>query len=758
MARLVLLLAGLAAAIGQIVLIREVIVLFNGNELSLGIALAAWLMWTAIGSGLTGWLFQKRAHVRSILAGVEILCGLSLPFTICALREARAFSQTVPGELLGPVPAALLCLLCLSVFCALSGSLFSLAARMMHQECTISPMQASSSAYLLETSGAALGGILTSILLLRVLECMQIAALVAFLGVAIGACLYIRRLRDQIAVLTIAVFSAFPLMTQVAPRLDVFTQQRLWPEFDLLASQDSPYGRLTVISANSMRSIYENGSILANVPDPAAAEESVHYALLEHLAPRNVLLIGNAMNGSISEILKHPSIERLDYVELDPMLITMYWRLFPREAAQSLSDPRVHIHEMDGRLYLQTAVSKFDVILVNVLDPANAQLNRVYTAEFFHTVREHLVSTGLLALQLHSSAETTGPELAAFLQCIDRTLRTVFPRVVVIPGESLHFFASANSAALTDDPQVLVTRLRDRDLQTLYVREYFIPFRMMPDRMAQMRELLKVRAGTPINRDFHPAAYFYSTVLWSGQFGQRYVHLLEKAGSIPFSWVLISTIALSIASAAILALSASPKTQTSATALWSVVANGYTLMTLQILLLLAFQSVFGYVYHELALLIGMFMAGIAIGSWLGIKRAAGTSPRFLLRAAALSQILLAASAPLLLGVAYLLAQNFQSGVTFSLARAVFPILGALFAIPGGYLFPIASGIYLNRAPETNLASLYALDLVGGCAGALVLAGCLIPLFGFWAVAWLAVSLSLAPAALAVFASFQRPAI
>ena len=43
-------------------------------------------------------------------------------------------------------------------------------------------------------------------------------------------------------------------------------------------------------------------------------------------------------------------------------------------------------------------------------------------------------------------------------------------------------------------------------------------------------------------------------------------------------------------------------------------------MALQIFLLLLFQSVYGYVYHQLAVLIAMFMAGIALGSWLGIRK------------------------------------------------------------------------------------------------------------------------------------------
>jgi spermidine synthase len=755
MARLIPLLAGFTTTVGQIVLIREIIVLFNGNELSLGIALAAWLMWTAAGSGLTGSLIRKRADVRSILCVTEILCGIGLPLTICALREARALSQTVPGELLGPLRMALLCLACLSGFCALSGGLFTLAAKMLRHHDSASQSLASSSAYLLETAGSALGGIAASILLLRFFNSMQISMLVGVLCIGIGASLFVMKDRSRIIVWLATVLSAVPILMYIAPRLEMLTEERLWPGFDLLASRDSVYGRLTVIGADGMRSVYDNGSILTNVPDPAAAEESVHYALLEHFAPRRVLLIGNGMNGSIAEILKHPTIERVDYVELDPMLITMYRRLFPYETAQAFSDQRVHVHEMDGRLYLQSANSSFDVILVNVPDPASAQLNRFYTTEFFRIAREHLAPDGLLALELRSSEESISPQLAAFLQCIGHTLDTVFPQAVAIPGESLHFFASAGPAPLTEDPQVLVARLRSRNLQTMYVREYFIPYRMMPDRIRQIHELLNSQTDTPINRDFHPAAYYFSNVLWSGQFGHGYALLLEQASRIRFSWVLISVVALSIVFGSVLAVATPAQTQMRAAALWCVTASGYTLMAIQIVLLLAFQSVFGYVYHELAILIGAFMGGVAAGSWLGIKHARGTSRRSLLRATAINQVLLVASTPALLGIVYWLSEDLHGTGAVAVVHAVFPVLAALCAMPGGYLFSVSSAIYLDdRTSNRNLAALYSLDLFGGCTGALVLAGFLIPLFGFWAVAWLAAAVSLAPAALAARCFFS----
>ncbi len=753
-AKAVLALVGFTAVVGQIVLMRELIVLFNGNELSLGIVLATWLMWTAVGSALTGQLARNVAEICNAIATVESLCGLSLPLTIWGLRATRALFHAVPGELLGPVPMALVSVACVSVFCGLSGCLFVLAAQWLRQTCAVSGQLATSYAYLLETSGSALGGILTSIVLLRFFSSFQIAAIIVLLNAWVALSLFFNMRRMWVAALAaIALLVAVPLVTYVAPHLEESSQQRLWTGFHVLGSRDTIYGRLTLVEAGGMRSMYDNGSILANVPDPAAAEESVHYALLEHSAPRRVLLIGGGVNGSITEALKHPTLERLDYVELDPALTTMFRKFFPTESAQAFSDPRVNLHHTDGRLYLKTSNDRFDVLIINVPDPQTAQLNRYYTAEFFRSARDHLAPGGLLALQLHSSEETIAPELAQFLRSIYHTLQGELPHVAVIPGDTIHMFAAVDSNVLTEDPQVLISRLQSRNLHTLYVREYFIPYRMTPDRMEQIEDLLRPIQKTPTNRDFQPIAYYFGAVLWSSQFKGSYARLLESAEQVPFSPVVTSVAVLSLLVVLLLAWLTKPTVRARAAAVWSVAATGYTLMTLQILLLLAFQSIYGYVYKEMAMLIGMFMAGTALGCRLGILRMRKGREELLL-AVAMNQLLLAVSAPLLLVAVSLLARSSTGGV-MSIAPVVFPGLALLCAMPGGYLFPLATKIYLRgHEASSGTGTLYALDLVGGCGGALLLAGFLIPLFGFRPVAWLAGVVSLAPALLAARAHFD----
>ncbi len=767
-------LIGFSAVIGQIVLMRELIVVFNGNEISLGIMLATWLFWTAAGSSLSSWFALGGNRARRVVAALECLLGISLLPTIWALRASRSFFQTVPGELIGPVPMLLTSLVCLSLFCFVTGALFVVATRMYAQECTVSARAATSSAYLLEAAGSGFGGILASIVLLRFLGSFQIAIVVALLNLCMAAILLFRMNRKQLGAVTMAAaMVAIVLLTSLlllyaAPVLDRSAQARLWRGFHRVGSRDSIYGNLAVIESGNetgnatgnIRSIYDNGVILANAPDENAAEEAVHYALLEHPAPRRVLMIGGGVNGSIAQALKHPTIERIDYVELDPALIDMARQFFPAQSAPIASDRRVHVHYADGRYFLKSTGDTFDVIILNVPDPQTAQLNRFYTAEFFRSARAHLAAGGLLALQLRSSEDYISPDLAEFLRCIQHTLQTVFPYVVAIPGETIHFFAATEPDVLTDNPQTLMARLQERNLKTQYVREYFIPFRMMPDRMEQVREQLRPLASTPVNRDFEPIAYYFDIVLWSTQFKLGYSRWFRAAAHIPFAGVLETVLVVSLLVAALLALVPAREKRARSSAAGCMAATGFTLMALQIFLLLAFQSVYGYVYQQLAILITMGMAGIAYGSWLGIRRIrSNDSPPY--RTMGTTQFLLALSGPALIFVVSLLSKISGMTATWLAAQFVFPALAALCGMLGGYQFPVATEIYLHDRDNMNdlggqsrLGALYAIDLLGGCVGALLLSSYLIPVFGFWKTAWLSAAVTLAPALLAARVSLE----
>jgi spermidine synthase len=763
--RAALALCGFTAVVGQIVLMRELIQVFNGNEIALGILLATWLLWTAVGSALTSVITRspspQRSSARWSVAALECLLAASLPATIWALRCAKSFFQTVPGELVGPIAMLLTSLVCLSVFCSASGALFVAAARMIAAELGLSARAAASAAYLLEAAGSALGGVLASIVLVRFLDAFQIAAIVGLLNLSLAAALLFRMKRLQVALLAAAAaLAAVPLLIWVAPQCDAAARARLWRGFHVVAERNSIYGNLTVTETGAgkadaigssasepgvIRSIWENGSILANAPDPAAAEEAVDYALLEHAAPRRVLLVGGGVNGSVAEALKHPTIESLDYVELDPALIAMAQQYFPAQTAVFRTDPRVHLHFLDGRRFLSETRASFDVIIVDVPDPQTAQLNRFYTVEFFRLARAHLAPEGLLAVELRSSEETISPDLAEFLRSIRRTLGEVFPYQAAIPGETIHFFGATQPGVLTRDPQLLVSRLLERHLATQYVREYFIPYRMMPDRMDQVETELAPLAITPVNRDFAPIDYAFAVVLWSAQFRSGSTAWFRAAEHLDFAKVAGALAIVLLIGAILIALLPDRPRRERATAGVCVAATGFTLMALQILLLLGFQAVYGYVYTELALLIGLFMAGIALGSWLGMRREYANRSWTL----AAVQLLLALAAPALLLAVSAIGGFSSRAATWLAAQVVFPALAALAGLLGGFQFVTAAGIFLRgRGQGAGFGLLYAIDLLGGCVGALALSTFLIPVFGFWRTAWLVVAINAAPLLLA----------
>jgi spermidine synthase len=747
-----LVLTGFSSVVGQIVLLRELIVVFNGNEISLGIMLATWLLWTAVGSSLSSVLTSGQQlginNPRRLTAALLCLQAASMPATIWALRASKSMFQTVPGELVGPQPMLLTTLVCLSVFCAVSGALFVAAARMFESDREVTARVAASSAYLLEAAGSAAGGAVASIVLLRFLESFQIASAVGLISLCMAGVLLLRMRRRDVALLFVAAaLVAIPLLMLVGPRLDRAAKERLWKGFNLVASRDTIYGNLAVTETGAIRSIYADGVNLANAPDPSAAEEAVHYGLLEHPAPQRVLLIGGGVNGAVGEALKHPSVAQLDYVELDPALIEMASRYFPAQAA-ALSDARVHIHYADGRRYLKTAGDKFDVILVVVPDPQTAQLNRFYTAEFFRAAREHLARGGELGIELRSSEETLSPDLRDFLRCIRKTLEEVFPHVVAIPGEMIHFFAATEPDVLSADPGVLVARLRERGISTRYVSRYFIPYRMMPDRMQQVEEQLRPLASTPVNRDFAPVAYSFDVLLWNAQFGSEYSDRFRKVEHLPFLELFGLVVAFLMVVAGLAVLAVGRKRRERSAAACCTAATGFTLMALQILLLLGFESVYGYVYHELSILIGLCMGGIALGSWLGMRRVS-RSEGASCRAMMVTQLVLAVSCPALMLAVGLLAETSGAATSWIAAQLVFPALAALSGMLGGFQFVIAAQIFLRDGEgRSRLGVLYAIDLLGGCVGALVLSSYLIPVFGFWRTAWLGMAINLVMAMVA----------
>jgi spermidine synthase len=270
------------------------------------------------------------------------------------------------------------------------------------------------------------------------------------------------------------------------------------------------------------------------------------------------------------------------------------------------------------------------------------------------------------------------------------------------------------------------------------VSEAFLPFELTPDRIDTLAARIRPLPGTPLNRDFAPIAYYFDVVLWSTRFNLTASRWLAGLAGIGFGTCLLA-VALAALVASLLLLA---RRRPASIAGCSVLTVGFTTMGLEILLLLGFQAVYGYVYHQLAIVIAMFMGGMALGSWRGLQA------RSSLRRLAVIQTV-AAAAPLALCL-------LMEALPTLRAAFVFPVLALLCGLIGGYQFPVASRIYFSERPGRSPGALYALDLAGSCIGALLISAFLIPLFGFRSTALVMAVVCLTPALPAWVGSRREP--
>jgi len=687
---------GFTSTIAQVVLMRELVATFYGNELLFGLVLAAWLAWVAVGSwGLARLAERRQWGTRTFAAGLALAAAL-FPTQIALVRDVRALLGVTPGAFVEFGPMVVAVVLILAPLCLLGGFLFTLGARL-----TVEQGSTAGRAYVWESAGAVVGGTLFSFLLIRWLDPFQTALLVAAVNLTVALQLLkpvTCSLKRSLICLFLLVLAALPLGHHL------HTATLRWQWSDLAFAADSPYGRITIQARDGQRVFYENG-MLAFETQGTFPEEVAHFPLLMHPDPRSVLLVGGGVAGDVREILKHP-VAGVTYVELDPLLIEAAQAHLPPEDAAVLNDPRVTLILSDGRLYVKTARRTFDVVILDLPEPATGALNRFYTQEFFEEVHAVLNPGGVFALGLPSAENYWSPELARRNASVYHTLHRVFPEVIVLPGE--HNFFLASDAPLETDPAVLAGRLTERGIETRWVTPGYIEYIFTTDRFAQVRQELEATTGVRFNRDLTPICYYYDLVLWLSLFYPNLRGAFESTSLVNLWWVvgLLVLVALLV------------RWRRGWAVPFAIAGIGLAEMTLEVVILFAFQVLHGYVYAEVSLIVTAFMAGLALGG-AASNRLLAVSGWNVRRALVAVQAAVAAYSgvfPLLISL------------PIPAPALVFPLLALLAGYLTGMAFPLA--VALMRGSAGRVAGLlYGADLVGGCVGALLAAVLFVPVLG-----------------------------
>jgi spermidine synthase len=167
--------------------------------------------------------------------------------------------------------------------------------------------------------------------------------------------------------------------------------------------------------------------------------------LLDH-PMRRALIIGNA-GGTMARALarEYPGVE-LDGVEPDPAVSDV-----GRQLMGMGQIPGLHVIEGDGRAFLATTKSRYDLIVVDAYRQAYVPFWLV-TQEFFSLARAHLQGGGAIAFNM-----ARVPNDDRLAQAVSGTLATIFPDVRIWPALSFNELVVGFDRAVS--PAALQARL-----------------------------------------------------------------------------------------------------------------------------------------------------------------------------------------------------------------------------------------------------------------------------------------------------------
>jgi len=760
---------GLFAQTAQIVMFREMLAACRGTEVFFGVVLAAGLGWTALGGLLAG-LFARRGRRRrgeawghrawAFAAALFALNGLLLVGQVALARHRGAggaeltFAEAALTAVLATAPVALAC-----------GAEFVLALHAARPEDFGRLYQA-------DAWGAVVGGVVFTVVLVALVDPVTLGPL---LGMVLCLAVHLAGGRRWMATgFIIGLLGAVGAWGYgVDRRLHTSRWAARHPSYQLVATRDSRYGQLAALRhpVEEQVALYHDGGLVETLPPPDApatdARNLALFAVAQHPEPQNALLVGRAL-GHLPRELAALKLQRLEAVELDPALFGLA-RDCGTPAAEGLPIVRFFA---DGRRHVQRASVRYHVVVLQLPPPLSALVNRFYTVEFFREARRAMSEDGVLITSVMAAANYPGETVGQLSASILRTLRQVFPEVLVAPGETHTFVAGTRPGLVSLDPAVLGRRIAargiwlpdaDPDFRDAAEAYYTARFEnlVITSQVAGLRETLDATPA-PVNTDARPIVYQYALLVWNqivsadtqardpGLRGGTNA-LFRAALRFRFGHGLVVP-ALLVLPALVFAVvgrlrrggrgALGPAYGILATAF----ATGLFGMAAEIILLYAFQAVHGYAYAQVGLIVASFMVGLALGARVGTRweRRAGFLA-FVVGAMAVYCVLL----PLALrGLAA------AGSVVWGLLAVPFFVLVFVAGFLDGATFPALVGSMRGLGFQRPGAWVYAADLTGAGLGALATGALLVPVLGN--VLALALVAAILAAALAALLPALRP--
>jgi len=683
--RISIIVLGFTSLITQIILLREFLTVFYGNELVVGIILANWMLLTGLGAYLGK--FSDRIKNRTNLTVVShILLGILPIITVFLIYYLKNIVFPI-GKILNPGEIFLGSFVLLFPFCVLSGFLFTCFSSYFSE---LFKSNQINKVYALEALGSIVGGLLFNLLFVFVLNTFFSLSILIVLNLFVSA-IHLFRIDRKIISYSVAILGILLTILIINVNHEKYILKYLYPNQEILHFDDTPYGNIVVTKTAEQYNFYENGVSIFSTDNIIANEENVHYAMVQHPNPENVLLISGGVSGTINEILKY-RVSSLDYLELNPAMIEvgeMY-------TSNIINDSAVSIFNKDARLFIKKEnEKKYDVVLINLPDPTSAQINRYFTLEFFEELKNKLKDFAVISISLSSTSNYISEESRQIHSSLFSTLQLIFKNIIIIPGNRNYFLASDRQLSYEIGEIV-----DSKHIETSYVNKYYLDDEKISDESKIIENAIS--NDVEINYDFEPIIYFLQLKYWLSLFNLNFFLI----GFILLIAILIAIFRMNYINTGLF-------------------ITGFSASSIEIILIIAFQVIYGYVYQMIGVFITIFMFGLAVGAIYLIKKV-NTS----FRNYSIFQYLIGIFSVLITIILFTLKSNYLGNFFI---YTVFIVLIFLIGLLTGIQFSLATKLRTNTI-STIAATAYGSDLLGSAIGAILVASFLIPWLGIIKVA------------------------
>lgn len=256
--------------------------------------------------------------------------------------------------------------------------------------------------------GALIGSLLFPFILLPYLGLVRSALAMGLINVSVVILLLIRSGRKFTSVLSLSVAAVVVLLISLLIAATSIERALTTKNYQdqVIYYQTTEYQKIVVTIRQDDVRLYLNDQLQFSTRDEARYHETlVHSAMTQAGEINNVLILGGGDGLVAREVLKYPEVKSVTDVDIDPAMTKLAkdnWKL--AEINQhSFSDSRVSVVNEDASQYLRNTSIKYDVIIADLVDPANDKIARLYGTDFYSDVQKALQPNGIFITQATST-------------------------------------------------------------------------------------------------------------------------------------------------------------------------------------------------------------------------------------------------------------------------------------------------------------------------------------------------------------------